>query len=179
MMALGRLVPDTLVLDVLATRIGEPDCARGSILDGFPRTLRLYNMAHFALPYLMKTRGSIVNIHRSRRNARICVIERCNIGSHPRIGCGTAGLRHPRERGYSRRGNDSAVPTVARHIRRSRTETSVRPVQDPSGKENDLSRRDRGNGSFPAFLRVPASDQPACVRGWRLRTPWSSVNLKI
>jgi adenylate kinase len=39
MMALGHLVPDTLVLDVLATRTSEPDCARGLILDGFPRTL--------------------------------------------------------------------------------------------------------------------------------------------
>jgi len=40
MMALGQLVPDTLVLEALATRISEPDCARGLILDGFPRTLR-------------------------------------------------------------------------------------------------------------------------------------------
>ena len=40
MMALGNLVPDALVLDVLAARISEPDCARGVILDGFPRTLR-------------------------------------------------------------------------------------------------------------------------------------------
>jgi adenylate kinase len=40
MMALGNLVPDTLVFDVLSTRISEPDCARGLILDGFPRTLR-------------------------------------------------------------------------------------------------------------------------------------------
>src|SRR5207245_7664145 len=40
MMALGTLVPDTLVLDVLASRVSEPDCARGLILDGFPRTLR-------------------------------------------------------------------------------------------------------------------------------------------
>ena len=40
MMALGTLVPDTLVLDVLSTPISEPDCARGLILDGFPRTLR-------------------------------------------------------------------------------------------------------------------------------------------
>jgi adenylate kinase len=39
MTALGQLVPDTLVLDVLATRISEPDCARGLILDGFPRAL--------------------------------------------------------------------------------------------------------------------------------------------
>ena len=40
MMALGSLVTDTLVVDVLAARIGELDCARGLILDGFPRTLR-------------------------------------------------------------------------------------------------------------------------------------------
>jgi adenylate kinase len=39
MMALGNLVPDTLVLDMLATRMSEPDCARGLILDGFPRTV--------------------------------------------------------------------------------------------------------------------------------------------
>jgi adenylate kinase len=40
MMALGTLAPDALVLDLLATRISEPDCARGLILDGFPRTLK-------------------------------------------------------------------------------------------------------------------------------------------
>lgn len=39
-MAIGNLAPDSLVLDVLATRISEPDCAQGLILDGFPRTLR-------------------------------------------------------------------------------------------------------------------------------------------
>lgn len=39
-MASGNLAPDSLVLDVLAARISEPDCAKGLILDGFPRTLR-------------------------------------------------------------------------------------------------------------------------------------------
>lgn len=39
-MALGDLATDSLVLEVLATRISEPDCAQGLILDGFPRTLR-------------------------------------------------------------------------------------------------------------------------------------------
>jgi adenylate kinase len=38
-MASGNLVPDTLALEVLATRISKTDCARGLILDGFPRTL--------------------------------------------------------------------------------------------------------------------------------------------
>ena len=35
----GVLVPDELVLDMLFDRVGRPDCARGYLLDGFPRTL--------------------------------------------------------------------------------------------------------------------------------------------
>ncbi len=35
----GKLVPDALVLDMLFQRIAQDDCRRGSILDGFPRTL--------------------------------------------------------------------------------------------------------------------------------------------
>lgn len=35
----GRLVPDELVLDMLFARIARPDCSRGYILDGCPRTL--------------------------------------------------------------------------------------------------------------------------------------------
>jgi adenylate kinase len=39
LMAEGKLVPDALVLDIVRERLGKPDCARGFILDGFPRTL--------------------------------------------------------------------------------------------------------------------------------------------
>ena len=35
----GRLVPDGLVLGILAERISQPDCSKGFILDGVPRTL--------------------------------------------------------------------------------------------------------------------------------------------
>lgn len=35
----GELVPDTMVNDMVAVRLMEPDTARGYILDGFPRTL--------------------------------------------------------------------------------------------------------------------------------------------
>ena len=80
-------------------------------------------------------------------------------------------LRHPRERGYSRRGHDTAVPTVARYIPRSGTEASIRLVQDSAGQQNDLTRRDRGNGGLPAFCPGSAHNRPACVRGWRLRAP--------
>ena len=36
----GELVPDELVLDVVFDRLGRPDCAKGFIFDGFPRTLQ-------------------------------------------------------------------------------------------------------------------------------------------
>jgi adenylate kinase len=38
-MGRGELVPDTLVNEMVALRLKEPDIAKGYILDGFPRTL--------------------------------------------------------------------------------------------------------------------------------------------
>jgi adenylate kinase len=38
-MDLGKLMPDQLMIDMIADRIARPDCARGFILDGFPRTV--------------------------------------------------------------------------------------------------------------------------------------------
>ena len=35
----GELVPDSLVLKIVAARIERPDCAHGFVFDGFPRTV--------------------------------------------------------------------------------------------------------------------------------------------
>lgn len=35
----GELVPDRVVIELVERRVREPDCARGFIVDGFPRTI--------------------------------------------------------------------------------------------------------------------------------------------
>ncbi|RMF13461.1 MAG: adenylate kinase [Candidatus Dadabacteria bacterium] len=37
-MAEGRYVPDDIVIQMIRERISQPDCSKGFILDGFPRT---------------------------------------------------------------------------------------------------------------------------------------------
>ena len=53
MMARGELVPDDLVVAIVADRIDEPDARKGFILDGFPRTVP---QAH-ALDRMLKEKG--------------------------------------------------------------------------------------------------------------------------
>ncbi|MBK7073406.1 MAG: adenylate kinase [Myxococcales bacterium] len=38
-MKAGQLVPDDVVIGMILERIAEPDCAKGFMLDGFPRTI--------------------------------------------------------------------------------------------------------------------------------------------
>lgn len=35
----GNLVPDEVVIGIIAERLDKPDCAKGAIFDGFPRTV--------------------------------------------------------------------------------------------------------------------------------------------
>jgi len=50
----GQLVPDKLVNDMVKERLGEPDCADGYVLDGFPRT---QDQAYWLDDYLRDTRS--------------------------------------------------------------------------------------------------------------------------
>ena len=35
----GELVPDDIVIGIIAQRYDQPDCAKGAVFDGFPRTI--------------------------------------------------------------------------------------------------------------------------------------------
>jgi adenylate kinase len=60
-MADGGLVSDEIVIGIISDRISEPDCVKGFILDGFPRTLPQAD----ALDALLKSKGRHID----------CVIE--------------------------------------------------------------------------------------------------------
>jgi adenylate kinase len=38
-LARGDLVSDDIVIDIIAERLSRPDCAKGAVFDGFPRTI--------------------------------------------------------------------------------------------------------------------------------------------
>jgi adenylate kinase len=48
----GALVPDDVVIGIIGERIDDPDCARGFILDGFPRTVAQADALHKMLTQL-------------------------------------------------------------------------------------------------------------------------------
>ena len=53
----GDLVPDEIVIKIVAERISAPDCAKGFILDGFPRTL----IQAAALDSLLQSQGKQID----------------------------------------------------------------------------------------------------------------------
>ena len=47
----GELVPDDVVIGIVRERLGEDDCAKGYLLDGFPRTVeQARQLERFAAP---------------------------------------------------------------------------------------------------------------------------------
>lgn len=54
----GELIPDELVLEVIRDRLAEPDCKRGIVFDGFPRTVAQAE----ALEDIKRSKGETIDI---------------------------------------------------------------------------------------------------------------------
>lgn len=59
----GKLVPDEITIGIVRERLSEPDCAKGFILDGFPRTVEQADALGHILSDLGKSLSAVLNIN--------------------------------------------------------------------------------------------------------------------
>jgi len=58
----GELVPDKLIMEIMEARLQEPDCAKGYLLDGFPRTIPQAEELKKLLTKLNMKLDAVINI---------------------------------------------------------------------------------------------------------------------
>jgi|Deesub1362B_J571_1020462.scaffolds.fasta_scaffold00166_59 adenylate kinase len=58
----GELVPDEVVIGIVKERLAQPDCEKGFILDGFPRTLKQAEALDGILDELGKKIDAVINV---------------------------------------------------------------------------------------------------------------------
>ena len=127
----GRLVPDAVMIRLVAERIAQPDCASGFILDGFPRTLAQAE----ALDRLLEERGLELDLVLEIAVDDEALIERvsgrfacarCGAGYHDRFKqlqvpgvCDACGSRE-----FVRRGKDDNAETVRARLEAYHAQTA-------------------------------------------------------
>lgn len=79
----GLLVPDELVCDLVVDRIQQPDCEKGYILDGFPRTIPQAEALTNALNAIGQKMDYAINVEVPDEN----IIQRMS-GRRACVGCG-------------------------------------------------------------------------------------------
>lgn len=93
-MKAGDLVPDDLIMGIMEARLQEPDCAKGFLLDGFPRTIPQAEALKALLSKLGIKLDTVANIEVPRQEIlnrlttrRTCVNPQCqaiyNVRSQP------------------------------------------------------------------------------------------------
>jgi adenylate kinase len=79
----GLLVPDELVVDLVVDRVGQEDCTKGYVLDGFPRTIPQAEALDKALAELGQKMDFAVDVEVPDEN----IINRMS-GRRACVGCG-------------------------------------------------------------------------------------------
>ena len=75
----GDLVPDSLIMGIMEKRLQEPDCKKGFLLDGFPRTIPQAEALTELLEQLKIKLDMVVNIEVPREVIldRLCTRRTC------------------------------------------------------------------------------------------------------
>ena len=159
LMAKGSLVPDEMVVGIIARRIEQEDCARGFLLDGFPRTIpqaealdRMLVAQKLHLDHVVSIEVPDEALLERITGRRSC--PECGAVYHvtfmaPKVDdtcdtCGHVGL-HQR--------NDDKAETVKSRLEKFHRETA--PLKEFYGNDRDLVRRVDGIGSPDAvYTRV-------------------------
>jgi adenylate kinase len=117
----GELVSDDVVVDIIAERIGQPDCKAGFILDGFPRTLQ----QAAALDRMLESKGERIDVVIELKVDYNQLVERI-VGRYACAKCGEGyhdRFKRPNVRGvcdvcgsteFSRRADDNAETVTTR-----------------------------------------------------------------
>ena len=117
----GELVPDEIVIKIISERIEQPDCQKGFILDGFPRTLLQAAALDEMLARKTKKLNAVIElkVDYNRLVERIVgryTCAKCGEGYHDRF-------KRPKVRGvcdvcsnteFSRRADDNAETVTTR-----------------------------------------------------------------
>lgn len=83
----GELVPDEVVIGIVGERLAEPDCEKGFVLDGFPRTIEQAEALWQILDGMGKKIDLVLNVTAGdeeliKRLSRRRVCERCEAVYH-------------------------------------------------------------------------------------------------
>jgi len=145
-MKTGKLVPDEVVIAIIAERIDQPDCKRGFVLDGFPRTTaqaealdRMLAQKHLTLDHVIELKVDEAVIARRIVGRYSCA--NCGAGYHDEFQkpktpgvCDVCGGTN-----FTRRADDSAE-TVASRLAAYRASTA--PILPYYARKSVLKRVD-------------------------------------
>jgi adenylate kinase len=79
----GELVPDSLILDMIRARLGQPDASKGWILDGFPRNVSQAEFLDRLLAEISQNYDLAINLNVPQERLVERLLNRATIQNRP------------------------------------------------------------------------------------------------
>lgn len=167
----GDLVPDAIITTMLALRVRKPDCARGFILDGFPRTVPQAE----ALDLMLRQHGMDLDHVIELKVDDAALVERI-AGRYTCAKCGEGyhdSFKQPAKPGvcdacgstdFTRRADDKAETVAARLDAYHRQTAPLLPFYAAQGKlqqVDGMAEMDEVTRQLEALLGPPAGSARA------------------